>query len=83
MLVHSATAAPQSPPAPPSCPWMQVDYFTSFLKLQPRGSIDESIVRFLTPAQDLASNSGIYTFRLVKDGQPTQVTQQGILCACC
>ena len=50
-----------------------MDYFKAFLKLKPFGTIDESHVRFLSPAKDLACNSGIYTFDLVKDGQPTKV----------
>jgi hypothetical protein len=45
----------------------------SFLKLQPQGTINESTVRFLSPEEDVASNSGIYTFDIVKDGQKQQV----------
>lgn len=47
------------------------DYFVSFLKLKPFGTIDESNVRLL--AKDLAINSGVYTFRLNKEGQETYV----------
>ena len=43
----------------PSPPAQQVDYFTAFLKLKPYGTINESHVRFLTPDQTLACNSGI------------------------
>jgi uncharacterized protein (TIGR02246 family) len=49
------------------------DYFTMFLKLKPFGTIDEANIRFLDDAQTVAINSGIYTFKLVKDGQPTEV----------
>lgn len=51
----------------------KVDYFTSFLKLKPFGTIDESNVRFLNAAKTLAANSGIYTFALEKEGQPVKV----------
>ena len=36
------------------------DYFVAFLAKQPQGVIDEANVRFL--ADDLAINSGVYTF---------------------
>ena len=48
-----------------------VDYFTQFLQLKPRGKIDESHVRLLAP--DLGINSGVYTFKLQKDGQEISV----------
>ena len=48
-----------------------VDYFTNFLQLKPKGKIDESNVRLLTP--DTAINSGVYTFNLTKEGQPASV----------
>jgi uncharacterized protein (TIGR02246 family) len=48
-----------------------VDYFTQFLQLKPFGKIDEANVRML--AKDTAINSGVYTFKLNKDGQPTSV----------
>jgi uncharacterized protein (TIGR02246 family) len=51
----------------------KVDYFTSFLQLKPFGTIDDSFVRFLTPERDVGSNSGIYTFALVKEGKPVKV----------
>ena len=51
----------------------KVDYFTAFLKLKPFGVIDQSIVRFLTPEKDVASNSGIYTFTLQKEEGPVKV----------
>ena len=50
-----------------------MDYFTNFLKLKPFGTINESHVRFLSAAHDLACNSGIYTFDIVKDGEPQKV----------
>ena len=50
-----------------------MDYFTTFLKLKPYGTINESHVRFLSPAHDLACNSGIYTFDIVKDDEPQKV----------
>ena len=50
-----------------------MDYFTNFLKLKPFGTINESHVRFLSAAHDLACNSGIYTFDSVKDGEPQKV----------
>jgi hypothetical protein len=58
-------------PPPPAL--SQVDYFTNFLKLKPFGTINESHVRFLSAAHDLACNSGIYTFDIVKDGEPQKV----------
>jgi uncharacterized protein (TIGR02246 family) len=51
----------------------KVDYFTAFLQLKPFGVIDQSIVRFLTPEKDVASNSGIYTFTLQKPEGPVKV----------
>ena len=48
-----------------------VDYFTQFLQLKPFGTINESNVRLL--AKDLAINSGIYTFRITKEGQESTV----------
>mmetsp|Transcript_1748 Transcript_1748/g.3874 ORF Transcript_1748/g.3874 Transcript_1748/m.3874 type:complete len:166 (-) Transcript_1748:417-914(-) len=48
-----------------------VDYFQQFLKLRPQGKIDQANVRILSP--NSAINSGVYTFDLVKDGQPTKV----------
>ncbi|KAG1674810.1 hypothetical protein FOA52_015197 [Chlamydomonas sp. UWO 241] len=47
------------------------DYFTAFLKLKPFGKIDASNVRIL--AKDLAINSGVYTFKLNKDGKESLV----------
>lgn len=48
------------------------DYFKHFLELHPRGVIKEQHIRVLGP--DLALNAGIYTFDIVKDGKPDQVT---------
>jgi uncharacterized protein (TIGR02246 family) len=48
-----------------------VDYFTNFLQLKPNGKIDESNVRMLTP--DTAINSGVYTFKLQKEGVEVKV----------
>lgn len=45
------------------------DYFTKFLKLRPKGKIDEQHVRILD--QNHAINSGIYTFSL-NDKQSVQ-----------
>ena len=74
-------------PPPPAL--SQVDYFTNFLKLKPFGTINESHVRFLSAAHDLACNSGIYTFDIVKDGEPQKVGfwpagcwEVGHMCAC-
>jgi uncharacterized protein (TIGR02246 family) len=47
------------------------DYFVAFLKLKPFGKIDASNVRIL--AKDLAINSGVYTFKLNKDGKESLV----------
>jgi len=47
------------------------DYFTQFLQLKPNGKIDDANVRMLAP--DTAINSGVYTFKLVVDGEPTTV----------
>ncbi len=65
-------------PQPP--PVLQVDYFKSFLQLQPSGAIDQSHVRFLTPERDVGINSGIYTFNIVKDGKPQKVRGRGAQC---
>ena len=54
-------------------PRAQVDYFKAFLQLKPYGTINQSHVRLLSPAQDLACNSGIYTFDVVRDGKPQKV----------
>jgi uncharacterized protein (TIGR02246 family) len=51
----------------------KIRYFTDFLKLKPQGVINESHVRFLSPAKDVASNAGVYTFTLIKEGKPTKV----------
>jgi uncharacterized protein (TIGR02246 family) len=47
------------------------DYFVHFLELKPAGKIDRAYIRILGP--DTALNSGVYTFRLIKDGKPTDV----------
>jgi uncharacterized protein (TIGR02246 family) len=49
-----------------------VDYFQHFLALQPRGTINQSFIRVMGP--DLALHSGIYTFDVVREGKPEQVT---------
>ena len=49
-----------------------VDYFQHFLALQPRGVVNQQFIRVLSP--DLALNAGIYTFDVVRDGRPEQVT---------
>lgn len=46
------------------------DYFVHFLKLKPQGVIDESAIRVF---DDIAINSGIYTFSVEKDGAPAKV----------
>lgn len=48
------------------------DYFTHFLALQPRGTIKQQFIRVLSP--DLALNAGVYTFDVIRDGKPEQVT---------
>lgn len=45
------------------------DYFVNFLAKKPKGVIDEANIRFL--ADDLAINSGVYTFTF---GDQSQVT---------
>ncbi|MBU6372577.1 MAG: SgcJ/EcaC family oxidoreductase [Alphaproteobacteria bacterium] len=47
------------------------DYFEHFLKLKPRGVINEQHIDVLD--WNTAVNSGVYTFDMVKDGQPTFV----------
>ena len=49
-----------------------VDYFQHFLALQPRGAINQQFIRILSP--DLALSAGIYTFDVVREGRPEQVT---------
>jgi len=49
-----------------------VDYFQHFLALQPRGAVNQQFIRVLSP--DLALNAGVYTFDIVRDGRPEQVT---------
>jgi len=46
------------------------DYFQNFLKLKPQGAINERNIRVF---DEVAIDSGIYTFSLVKDGQPAEV----------
>ncbi len=46
------------------------DYFVDFLALQPIGTIVESSVRVF---EDIAVNSGIYSFSLVKDGERVEM----------
>lgn len=46
------------------------DYFERFLSLKPDGRIEEQNIQIYC---DMAVNSGIYTFAVVKDGQPSEV----------
>ncbi|MEG4812656.1 SgcJ/EcaC family oxidoreductase [Microcoleus sp. F8-D3] len=46
------------------------DYFQRFLRLKPDGRIEEQNIQIYC---DVAVNSGIYTFAVVKDGQPSEV----------
>jgi uncharacterized protein (TIGR02246 family) len=46
------------------------DYFQNFLKLKPRGAINERHIRMF---DEVAIDSGVYTFSLFKDGKPTEV----------
>ena len=46
------------------------DYFQNFLKLKPQGVINERNVRVF---DEVAIDSGIYTFSLIKDGKPAEV----------
>jgi uncharacterized protein (TIGR02246 family) len=46
-------------------------YFVDFLKAKPAGVINERFVRLLD--EDTAMDSGVYTFTLTKNGQPTKV----------
>ncbi|RZQ61283.1 SgcJ/EcaC family oxidoreductase [Amycolatopsis suaedae] len=48
-----------------------VDYFTKFLQDKPQGTINQEIVGVLD--DNTAINTGVYTFDLTKNGQPTQV----------
>eukprot|EP00798_Chlamydomonas_sp_ICE-L_P029680 gene29680-biopygen4302 len=47
------------------------DYFSTFLTLKPNGKIDDANVRLLDA--ETAINSGVYTFALVVEGEPTTV----------
>lgn len=47
------------------------DYFEHFLALHPRGVINEQHIDILDA--NTAVNSGVYTFDLIKEGQPTFV----------
>jgi hypothetical protein len=60
---------------PPLC--RQVDYFTTFLKLKPQGTINQSHVRFLSPERNVGINSGVYTFDVEKDGKHEKVSWWG------
>lgn len=44
-----------------------VDYFTNFLTRSPRGRIDQSQIRMLSP--HLALHSGVYSFTLEEEGK--------------
>lgn len=46
------------------------EYFEHFLALNPTGTINEQNIRIFC---DMAVNSGIYTFKVVKQEQPSQV----------
>lgn len=47
------------------------DYFEHFLALHPRGTINEQHIEVLD--SNTAVNSGVYTFDVIKEGQPTFV----------
>jgi uncharacterized protein (TIGR02246 family) len=47
------------------------DYFEHFLALHPRGTINEQHIDVLD--SNTAVNSGVYTFDVIKEGQPTFV----------
>jgi uncharacterized protein (TIGR02246 family) len=47
------------------------DYFEHFLALHPRGTINEQHIDVLDA--NTAVNSGVYTFDVIKEGQPTFV----------
>jgi uncharacterized protein (TIGR02246 family) len=47
------------------------DYFEHFLALHPRGTINEQHIDVLDA--NTAVNSGVYTFDVIKEGQPTYV----------
>ena len=47
------------------------DYFVHFLALKPSGTINESNIRIF---DDVAINSGVYTFDLTVDGEATSTT---------
>jgi len=47
------------------------DYFEHFLALHPRGTINEQHIDVLDT--NTAVNSGVYTFDVIKEGQPTYV----------
>jgi uncharacterized protein (TIGR02246 family) len=46
------------------------DYFVHFLELKPKGKIDEQNIRIFG---DIAIDSGLYTFDVIKEGKPTEV----------
>jgi uncharacterized protein (TIGR02246 family) len=46
------------------------DYFQRFLSLKPDGRIEEQNIQIYC---DVAVNSGVYTFAVVKEGQPSEV----------
>lgn len=46
------------------------EYFETFLTLKPDGTINEANIRIYC---DMAINSGIYTFAIVKNGKPEEV----------
>ena len=47
------------------------DYFAHFLQLKPIGRINTMFIRVLGP--DTATDSGVYTFHLVKEGKPEDI----------
>lgn len=47
-----------------------LEYFKDFLKLQPSGKIDQRVIRF---GSDWASDTGLYTFRIVEDNHPKYI----------
>jgi uncharacterized protein (TIGR02246 family) len=48
-----------------------VDYFHNFLELKPKGTLNE--IHVICLGDDTAINQGIYTFDVVKGGQPSKV----------
>lgn len=47
-----------------------IDYFTSFLKANPVGKIDQRVIRY---GDDWATDTGLYTFELTQNGKRQEV----------